>query len=69
MKRSSSETGPAVMPSGGEMRRALYSWKSRFEATELDMVGYGCVWEVWFRLGLSLGGLVSSGFGGGIGWI
>ena len=32
---SSSETGPAVMPSGGEEVRARYSEKRRREATEV----------------------------------
>ena len=41
VKRSSSERGPAVMPSGGEERRFLYSWKRRFEATVEAMVGGG----------------------------
>ena len=31
-KMSSSETGPAVMPSGGEEVRSLYSWKRRRDA-------------------------------------
>ena len=34
MNRSSSDTGPAVMPSGGSLVRCLYSEKRRFEATE-----------------------------------
>lgn len=33
-KMSSSETGPAVIPSGGEEVRVLYSWKRRLEAME-----------------------------------
>lgn len=38
-KRSSSDTGPAVMPSGGSWVRVLYSENSRFEATEVvDML-------------------------------
>jgi hypothetical protein len=32
-KRSSSLTGPAVIPSGGDVRRDLYSEKRRFDAT------------------------------------
>ena len=39
MKRSSSETGPAVMPSGGSEVRRRYSWKRRLEATVEAMVG------------------------------
>lgn len=35
---SSSFTGPAVMPSGGEVSRARYSENSRFEATEVVMI-------------------------------
>ena len=31
-KMSSSEMGPAVMPSGGAEARVLYSWKRRREA-------------------------------------
>lgn len=30
--------GPAVIPSGGEEVRVLYSWKSRLEAKELAMI-------------------------------
>lgn len=30
--------GPAVIPSGGEEVRVLYSWKSRLEAIELAMI-------------------------------
>src|SRR5271167_900714 len=32
-KRSSSSMGPAVIPSGGDVRRDLYSAKRRFDAT------------------------------------
>lgn len=32
-----SETGPAVMPSGGEEVRVLYSWKRRLEAIVVAM--------------------------------
>ena len=32
-KRSSSLMGPAVIPSGGDVRRDLYSAKRRFDAT------------------------------------
>jgi len=32
-KRSSSLMGPAVIPSGGDVRRDLYSEKRRFDAT------------------------------------
>lgn len=32
--RLDSEIGPAVMPSGGEEVRFLYSWNNRFEAIE-----------------------------------
>ena len=39
-KMSSSLTGPAVMPSGGEEVRFLYSWKSRREAS-VDAIGRG----------------------------
>lgn len=35
---SSSDTGPAVMPSGGFVDRFLYSWKRRFWATEEAML-------------------------------
>lgn len=60
-KMSSSETGPAVMPSGGEEVRSLYSWKRRRDAIEDAMLvgfrvggrrgegpgceGVGVVWE------------------------
>lgn len=37
-KMSSSETGPAVMPSGGEEVRSLYSWKRRRDAIVDAMV-------------------------------
>ena len=37
-KMSSSETGPAVMPSGGEEVRSLYSWKRRRDAI-VDAMG------------------------------
>lgn len=37
-KMSSSETGPAVMPSGGEEVRSLYSWKRRRDAMEDAML-------------------------------
>ena len=40
---SSSDTGPAVMPSGGEEVRFLYSWKRRFEARADAIVRFG--WE------------------------
>lgn len=30
--------GPAVIPSGGEEVRVLYSWKRRLEAIELAMI-------------------------------
>ena len=41
---SSSETGPAVMPSGGEEVRARYSEKRRREATEVAIYGgAGCL--------------------------
>lgn len=30
--------GPAVIPSGGEEVRVLYSWKRRLEAMELAMI-------------------------------
>ena len=47
MKMSSSEMGPAVMPSGGLVRRCLYSWKRRRLATAVvDILwawGTGCV--------------------------
>lgn len=33
--------GPAVIPSGGEEVRVLYSWKSRLEAIELAMIFVG----------------------------
>jgi hypothetical protein len=55
-KRSSSLTGPAVMPSGGSVVRCLYSWNSRLEATEFMLVVVaGCekmnlqISVVWFR--------------------
>ncbi len=37
-RRLDSEMGPAVMPSGGEEVRVLYSWKSLLEAIELAMM-------------------------------
>ena len=40
-KRSSSSIGPAVMPSGGEVRRDLYSAKRRFDATLVAMLLWG----------------------------
>ena len=43
-KMSSSETGPAVMPSGGLEVRFLYSRKRRREAVEEAILGYR-VWE------------------------
>ena len=42
---SSSETGPAVMPSGGDEVRARYSEKRRRDATEVGAEG-GLVVEV-----------------------
>ena len=53
MKMSSSEMGPAVMPSGGLVSRCLYSWKRRREETVVAMVA---------------GGGVPGGKGGGVGW-
>ena len=57
---SSSVMGPAVMPSGGDWDRVLYSWKRRLEAREAAIVfwggggrvggvveGWGEVEEVW----------------------
>lgn len=38
-KMSSSDTGPAVMPSGGEEVRVRYSWNRRREAREDAMIG------------------------------
>lgn len=35
--------GPAVIPSGGEEVRVLYSWKSRLEAIELAMMCVDCL--------------------------
>lgn len=35
---SSSERGPAVMPSGGSEERPLYSLKRRFEAEDVMVV-------------------------------
>lgn len=37
-KRLDSEMGPAVIPSGGEEVRFLYSWKRRLEAMVEAMV-------------------------------
>lgn len=42
MNRSSSVMGPAVMPSGGSEVRRRYSWKRRFEATDVAIVFGGC---------------------------
>lgn len=41
MNRSSSVMGPAVMPSGGSEVKRRYSWKRRFEATDVAIV-VGC---------------------------
>ena len=41
--RSSSETGPAVMPSGGLLVRARYSWRRRRCAVEVAIA----VWWGW----------------------
>jgi hypothetical protein len=41
-KRSSSSTGPAVMPSGGSWVRCLYSWNRRLEATDVVILCVGC---------------------------
>ena len=49
-KMSSSETGPAVMPSGGEEVRSLYSWKRRRDAIVDAMPG-----GVWIRRGKKVG--------------
>lgn len=38
-KMSSSDTGPAVMPSGGEEVRVRYSWNRRRDAREDAMIG------------------------------
>lgn len=46
-KMSSSEMGPAVMPSGGLEVRFLYSWKRRREAMEDAMVVAG--WKMGGR--------------------
>ncbi len=59
MKMSSSLTGPAVMPSGGEEVRSLYSWKRRREAM-VDAMVFG-FW-VFGSLG---GGKLGDGFGCG----
>lgn len=40
--RSSSETGPAVMPSGGLLVRARYSWRRRRWAVDWAMVVATC---------------------------
>lgn len=40
MKMSSSEMGPAVMPSGGEEVMVLYSWKRRLDAI-VDAIVWG----------------------------
>lgn len=39
--RLDSEMGPAVMPSGGELVRVLYSWNRRLEAMVVAMVEKG----------------------------
>lgn len=39
--RLDSEIGPAVMPSGGEEVRFLYSWNNRLEAIEEAIFGGG----------------------------
>lgn len=43
--------GPAVIPSGGEEVRVLYSWKRRLEAIELAMICVKSVdlHELWWR--------------------
>lgn len=43
-KRLDSEMGPAVMPSGGEEVRFLYSWKRRLEAMVEAMVWWSWLW-------------------------
>ena len=45
-KRSSSLIGPAVMPSGGSCVRCLYSWKRRFDATD---VMFACLDRRWME--------------------
>lgn len=46
MKMSSSEMGPAVMPSGGEEVRVRYSWKRRLDAID-DAIVEGGWWLRW----------------------
>lgn len=58
-KMSSSETGPAVIPSGGEEVRSLYSWKRRRDAIVEAMV------VVDFRGEWESDGCGGVGWGGG----
>ena len=55
---SSSETGPAVIPSGGEEVRFLYSWKRRLEARADAIFGVGRVGVEgrWWILGTEVCG-------------
>lgn len=52
IRRLDSEIGPAVIPSGGEEVRSLYSWKRRLEARVEAIIVFWGVWGFFGREGV-----------------